>query len=370
MNSFLIGLSVLLVLVILFLIFRVQTLISVMKGTYQKRVSFSNNVNAFLFPITFVLGMALLVWYSAEAKKFYLPESASLHGVKTDNLFWITIYVISFAFLVTHILMFYFTYKYRYDENRKATFYPDNHKLEFAWTIVPAIVLTVLIFFGYTYWSQITSPAPKDAVVIEVMGKQFAWQVRYPGKDGVIGKYNFRLIDATNEFGMDFTDKNNFDDFVPREIHIPKGSPVLLKIRARDVLHSVFLPHFRVKMDAVPGMPTQFWFTPKYSTADMKAITGNPDFKYELACTEICGRGHYAMRYILVVDEPEDYQKWLATQEPWLKVNPDYISKVPERLRSLLPFELAPAKTETPADTTAKPVVAPTDSLSKVQASL
>ena len=115
-----------------------------------------------------------------------------------------------------------------------------------------------------------------------------------------------------------------------------------MKIRARDVLHSVFLPHFRVKMDAVPGMPTSFAFTPKYTTAEMAAITGKPDFKYELACTEICGRGHYAMRFIVVVEEEDAYNKWFAEQKGWLETNPDYVSKVPESLRQYLPFTVAP----------------------------
>ena len=102
----------------------------------------------------------------------------------------------------------------------------------------------------------------------------------------------------------------------------------MFKIRARDVLHSVFLPHFRQKMDAVPGMPTNFWFTPIYTTDEMKSITGNPDFKYELACTEVCGKGHFGMKFLLVVDEPEDFENWYSSQESFLKKNPDYLAKV------------------------------------------
>ena len=138
-----------------------------------------------------------------------------------------------------------------------------------------------------------------------------------------------------NEFGIDFKDEAAFDDFTPREIHIPKGKPVLLKIRARDVLHSVFAPHFRLKMDAVPGMPTSFWFIPSKSTAEMRVETGNPDFNYEIACAEVCGRGHFSMRMLVVVDEPEDYQKWKSEQETWLSKNQDYLSQVPENLKEL-----------------------------------
>ena len=160
------------------------------------------------------------------------------------------------------------------------------------------------------------------------MGKQFNWEVRYAGKDGSLGNYDFRKIDATNSMGVDFTDSNSFDDFMPREIHVPKGKNILLKIRARDVLHSVYMPHFRLKMDAVPGMKTQFWFIPTISTAEMREKTGNPEFDYELACTELCGTGHYAMRMVVVVDEPAEFDKWFSSQEPWAKKNAKYISSL------------------------------------------
>jgi cytochrome c oxidase subunit 2 len=327
--------SALLILAILFLLFRVQALVSVLKGSYRSRVGNSNKINAILFPIFFFVGLGLIFWYSSKASEFYLPKSASEHGIITDNLFWLVTAVIMVVFIATNVLLFTFTYKYQYDENRRAHFYPDNHRLEIIWTIIPAIVLTVLVVMGYRTWSDITAPAPKDAVVLEITGKQFNWIARYPGKDGKLGTYNYKLIDATNEVGIDFSDKSSFDDFLPREIHVPKGKPVQFKIRARDVLHSVFLPHFRQKMDAVPGMPTTFWFTPIYTTEEMKSITGNPNFKYELACTEVCGRGHFGMKFLLVVDEPEDFEKWYASQEAFLKKNPDYLANVPSDLKKI-----------------------------------
>jgi cytochrome c oxidase subunit 2 len=197
--------------------------------------------------------------------------------------------------------------------------------------------LTVLIFTGLSTWNDITSPAKKDAEVIELVGQQFAWTARYPGvKDNQLGKVNFKLIDNYgNEFGLDLSDKNSFDDFKSLELHIPKGKEVLLKIRAKDVLHSVFLPHFRVKMDAVPGMQTQFKFVATKTTKEMRLETSNPDFNYELACTEICGRGHFSMKMPVVVDEWDDYVKWKAAQETWLKQNPKYFDKIPADLREV-----------------------------------
>jgi len=237
---------------------------------------------------------------------------------------------------INSALLFWFTFKYRYNKNRRAEFISDNHVLEIIWTIIPAIVLALLIFRGLRTWNDITAPASANAEVIEVIGQQFAWSVRYPGvKNNTLGKHNFKLIDASNEFGLDLTDKNSFDDFKAPELHLPKGKEILLKIRAKDVLHSVFLPHFRVKMDAVPGMMTQFKFEATKSTEDMRAETGNPNFNYELACTEICGQGHFSMRLLVVVDELADYEKWKASMEPWLKQNPDYLKRVPAELREV-----------------------------------
>ena len=127
--------------------------------------------------------------------------------------------------------------------------------------------------------------------------------------------------------------KNSFDDFKSLELHLPANKEILLKIRAKDVLHSVFLPHFRVKMDAVPGMPTQFKFTVTKTTQQMRDELGNPNFNYELACAEICGRGHFSMKMSVVVEDEESYEKWKASQEAWLKQNPDYLKKVPDALK-------------------------------------
>jgi cytochrome c oxidase subunit 2 len=159
--------------------------------------------------------------------------------------------------------------------------------------------------------------------------------VRYAGNDdNQLGNYNYKLIDETNSIGIDYTDKNSFDDFTASELHLPKGKPVLLKIHAQDVLHSVYLPYHRVKMDAVPGMPTKFWFTPNMSTDEMRAKLNNKDFNFKLNCTEICGRGHFGMAITVFVDEPEDYKKWCAEQKPFLAMNPAYLEKVPANLKA------------------------------------
>jgi cytochrome c oxidase subunit 2 len=335
MMSLIIGLGVILVLVILYLIFRVSNLVSIAKGTKRDRVDSSNSLNAALFMIFMVVSLGVFFWYSFAFFKDYTLPIASIHGALTDKLFWITMGVTVVAFSIISIVMFVFIYQYRYDPARKAKFYPDNHYLELAWTIIPAIVLAVLIFTGLRAWNDITGPASADAEVIELVGQQFAWTARYPGvKDNKLGTHNFQLIDNQgNEFGLDLTDKNSFDDFKSLELHIPKGKEVLLRIRAKDVLHSVFLPHFRVKMDAVPGMTTLFKFVATKTTQEMRDELGNPNFNYEMACTEICGRGHFSMRMPVVVDEPEAFEQWKKSQESWLKQNPTYLKKIPAALQ-------------------------------------
>ena len=184
-------------------------------------------------------------------------------------------------------------------------------------------------------WDGIMSEAPEESEQIEIMGFQFQWSIRYGGIDNQVGDYDYRLIDAVNGHGQDLSDRANFDDFLSQTMVIPKGEPVLLKIRARDVLHSVFIPHMRVKMDAVPGMPTQFWFIANKTTAEMRIEEGNPEFNYELACTEICGKGHFAMKKNVIVLEPAEYQEWKSDQKSWLSKNPQYMSQVPEDLKEL-----------------------------------
>lgn len=196
--------------------------------------------------------------------------------------------------------------------------------------------MAVLVFTGWRAWRDIMSEAPKDAQVFEIIGKQFNWIVRYPGvDDNKLGAYNYKLIDNSNDTGIDYTDGASFDDFTSTtELHIPVNKPVLLKIRARDVLHSVFIPHMRVKMDAVPGMPTRFWFVADKTTDEMRNQTGNQDFGYEIACTEVCGRGHFSMRLRLIVEDEASWQAWCKEQKPLLSSTPELAIRIPDNLKA------------------------------------
>lgn len=312
-----------------------------------------NGWNAALFLIFLIASFVGFVWSYLDAESQFLPTASSIHGRRTDDLFWFSMAILTIAFFVVNFLIFYFSWKYQYKPGRKATFYPENHRLELIWTVIPAIVMALLVFTGWRAWSDITSDAPEDAEVFEIMGKQFGWYIRYPGvEDNKLGNYNYKLIDAQNEMGLDFSDENAFDDFISTsELHVPVNKPVLLKIRARDVLHSVYIPHMRVKMDAVPGMPTKFWFVPDKTTAQMRSDLGNPKFDYEIACTEVCGRGHFAMKLRLIVEDEASYRKWSAEQKTFLETYPDYIAKVPDNLKPKA-MKYIPAPSTPAADTT------------------
>jgi cytochrome c oxidase subunit 2 len=232
-------------------------------------------------------------------------------------MLYITIIITGIVFFITQILLFWFSYKYQEKENRKAFYYPHNNKLEVIWTVIPAITLTILVGFGLYYWFQITGDPPKDTMQVEVYGKQFNWEFRYPGKDNEFGKRYYKEINETksNPLGQLWDDPANRDDiYVPGpEMHVVVNKPVKLIINAKDVIHDVGLPHFRLKMDAVPGIPTTLWFIPKYTTRQMKEKYG-PDFNYEIACDQLCGRGHFSMRGVIVVESQAEYNMWLASK--------------------------------------------------------
>lgn len=343
-----------LVLVVLGLLFRIQVLNAIYSGSTKRQIGGSNKVNALLMPLFLVLGGGAFAWSILAYHEETLIPVASIHGVKLDSMFWLSMGIIMVAFVVTQILLFVYAYKYQHQEGKRAYFFPHNNKIEIIWTVIPAVVMAVLIFNGWKQWADITGPAPTESVVLEVMGKQFNWMVRYPGADGQLGNVNYRLIDATNEWGFDFNDKRSLDDLTPSDIHVPKGRPVLVKIRARDVIHGMYMPHFRAQMYAVPGMPTQFWFTPTKTTEEMRTEVGNANFNYELACSQICGRGHFAMKMNVVVDDEIDYAAWLAKQKAFTANHPEVLANLKPAANPAAPGAVTQA-----AEPTKAPVLKP-----------
>jgi cytochrome c oxidase subunit II len=306
-----------LVFVVVFQIAKASEYVSVLKGEEKTRRQ-NNRINGFLLLGMLVFGL-IGVWYCNElyyGKTLFPQGSASKEGESLDRMFMITTAVTGAVFLLTQILLFWFAFKYQEKDDRKAYYFAHSTKLELIWTTIPAIALCVLVSFGLRAWFKITGDAPKDAIVVEVTGHQFGWEFRYPGVDKALGKKNYRLSSGINSLGVDFEDPASWDDIhVGTTMHIPVNKPVKMVINAQDVIHDVGLPHFRLKMDAVPGIPTTQWFTPIYTTEEMKVRTGNPNFTYEISCDQMCGRGHFSMRGVIIVESEAEYRKWLATQK-------------------------------------------------------
>jgi cytochrome c oxidase subunit II len=315
MMNILIILVAFLVVATLVQLLRVGELLSEVKNQDVNKVTEKDNKNqSMIMTIVGILFLASCVWQYFSWGHLMLPGATSEHGVTIDNLMAFTMILIIVVFILLHIVLFYFIYKYRKAaDNDVAYYYPHNNKLELIWTIAPTIVLTVVILYGLSVWDQITNADTSKSEVIEVYGKQFDWKARYPGEDKTLGSYNYKLAQGLNALGVDMDDETSLDDKVTRELHLIVDKPVLLKFRSQDIIHSAFLPHFRVQMNCVPGMSTQFAFTPTKTTSEMKDQEGE-DFEYVLLCNKICGVAHYNMQMKVVVETQEEYDAWLAEQ--------------------------------------------------------
>ena len=340
-----------LIFIVIFQIAKASEYVSVLKGEEASRKQ-NNKINGALMVVFLVLGF-VGVYVCNEYlfdKTLLAQEAASVQGEKVDQMIWVTLAITGIVFIITQILLFWFAYKYQEKDNRKAFFFAHSTKLELIWTAIPAITLTILVVFGLRNWFFFTGEPPKNAMVVEVTGKQFGWIFRYPGKDAVFGKKYYKNIDpATNSVGIVWDDKLAQDDILTEQtMYVVKGQPVKLIIGSRDVIHDVGLSHFRLKMDAVPGIPTTMWFTPKFTTAEMREKTGNPNFAYEISCDQMCGNGHYSMKGIIEVVTQEEYDLWMAKQKA------QYLVAFPEKDPSNVPA----ASTVSATDSTAKTAVA------------
>ena len=233
---------------------------------------------ALLFPLLGALPAAagaLPIWLR-------LPEGVSSYSGRIDGLFTLILWITGIIFLVVELLLLLFLFRYRHREGRRARYTHGNNRVEVVWTIIPAFICVVLALLSRRSWAEIKQQMPKEAIQIEILAEQFAWNIRYAGPDGKLG---------------------TADDIVTlNQLHFPVGRPVVATLRSKDVIHSFFLPEFRVKQDAVPGMSTRIWF-------DAMRVG-----HWEIACAELCGLGHYRMKGFVTVETPEEYEKWLAEQ--------------------------------------------------------
>jgi len=323
MSGLIIIALIILVFVIIYQIGKASEYATIIRGEEKVQVK-TNRIVAWVFLITFILGMYGIWICNSALSGRMLKTAASVQGVAYDNMFFLTLIVTGIVFFITQFALFWFAFRYQSTEKRKAFFYAHNNKLEIIWTTIPAIAMAILVAIGLRDWFAVTDDAPPGAQIVEVVGKQFNWLIRYPGKDGELGTRNFRNInDANNVLGLDWKDKHNLDDIIVQngELHLVVGKPVKLLIGSRDVIHDVGLTHFRMKMDAVPGITTTMWFTPTITTDSMKVLTNDPDFVYEISCDQVCGKGHYSMRGTVIVQTQQEYDAWLAGQQPYYVMN-------------------------------------------------
>ena len=322
-----------------------------------------NKLNGYLM-FAFLIFIYVLTIYSFwKWGHVVLGTPASEHGKDIDQLMFISMVLIFIVQIITQALLHYFAFKYRGEEGKKALFYADNDRLEFIWTIIPVIVLAGLIIYGLYGWTNIMNINDEDnPLEIELYAQQFNWKARYGGADNTLGQANVRFLqdfDGQNVVGIDASDPNGMDDVViTTEIHLPVGRKVNFKMRSQDVLHSAYMPHFRAQMNCVPGMVTQFSFTPTITTEEMRlnpkivkkvqrtnkiraerneeikknnaiaAAKGEPqeelldpwEFDYILLCNKICGKSHYNMQMKIIVESEEDFNKWMAEQQTFGKM--------------------------------------------------
>ena len=315
MTNILIFIVVFLFIVTLVQILRVSELMSaIQKQDVNEVTDKDNKTQARLFLIVGSLFIGFVIWQILEWSPFLLPPASSDHGSQIDTLMQFTMGLILTVFFILTPVLFFFVYKYRGRTNNTAYYYTHNNKLEIIWTVIPTIVLTGVIIFGLKTWDKAMNVDTTDAQVIEVYAKQFNWTARYSGTDNTLGSANYRLVKGTNALGVDMEDPTAADDKITREVHLVSNKPVLLKFRSQDVIHSAYLPHFRVQMNCVPGMTTQFAFTPTQTTQEMKQQEGK-DFEYILLCNKICGSAHYNMQMKFIVETQEEYNTWLASQK-------------------------------------------------------
>ncbi len=239
---------------------------------------------------------------------WWLPSVASVHGLDVDRLFYSTLIITGAVFVLVHVLLALFVWKFAAHGDRKALYWHDNRKLELTYTIIPAIALAIMVSMGGVVWATIHKAPPAEALVVDVRAEQFSWLTRYPGPDGAFGRVDPKLIDhTTNPEGLDPTDPASTDDIVSSDLHLVVNRAVRVRLRSTGVIHSFFIPQFRVKQDAVPGMTIEIWFTP------------TREGPYEIACAELCGIGHYAMKGKVVVESQQAFDAWLAQQKPALR---------------------------------------------------
>lgn len=258
----------------------------------------------------FLLGTALVVY--GFASRAWLPPVASEHGHGVDRMIRYLLLTTGVLFVLGHLALGWLVWRGARADS--PAYRPIPRRTEWTLALAPVLLMAIVseggvLAIGLPVWAKVYGESPRDALQVEVVGKQFEWLVRYPGADGKFGRtIPGEVHEVDNPVGLDEGDADAEDDLISRGVlHLPVGRPVVVRLRSHDVLHSFSVSQFRIKQDVIPGVTLTARFLPE------KAGT------YEIACAELCGLGHYRMRGTVVVHPPEEFERWLAAQEGWFK---------------------------------------------------
>jgi len=245
-----------------------------------------------------------------------LPPLATAHGAQIDSLIAWTHVFMFVLFIGWGAFLAYVLIRFRRSRQPNASYTSAKSHMS-SWVEGAVFVVEVILLFGFSVpiWAARVNhiPAASEALVVQVTGEQFAWNVHYTGPDGKFGRTDITKIDLqSNPLGLDRDDPNAKDDVTTvNQLYLPVNKPVIVQLRSKDVIHSFGVPEFRVKQDAVPGFTIPIWFIPNVTTADMRTKTGNAEFQYEIACAQLCGLGHAKMRGFVTVLPADEFTKWL-----------------------------------------------------------
>ncbi|MEH6631307.1 MAG: cytochrome c oxidase subunit II [Halopseudomonas aestusnigri] len=271
--------------------------------------------------IVLVLIVVGSVIFSFTSPWWFTPLASNWGAIDTTLI--ITFVITGIVFAAVVLFMAYAIFRYRHKEGSRADYEPENKKLEIWLTVLTGIGIIAMLAPGLIVWDQFIT-VPKEAKVVEVLGKQWTWAFRFPGKDEKLGTVDTRLINDENPWGLIPGDPNGQDDILvdDSELHLPIGKPYKLLLRSTDVLHDFYVPQFRAKMDLVPGLVTYFWFTPTKIG------------EFEILCAELCGVAHSEMRGLVVIDEEPAFQEWLNEHPTFAQetaLNEAQVSEVPNQ---------------------------------------
>ena len=215
--------------------------------------------------------------------KIWLPEGITTTAPEIDRLFYLILFITGTVFILVQATLVFFLIRYRHRPGRRAAYTHGNHLVEIVWTAIPTVILVVLAVYSQRVWSRVRGTPPPPDLEVEITAEQFAWNIRYAGPDQAL---------------------NTADDITTiNQLHLPVHQTVLIHLKSKDVIHSFFVPQFRLKQDVVPGITGHLWLT----------TTKTGDF--DIACAELCGLGHYRMRGFLTIEPAEAFQAWLAEQQ-------------------------------------------------------